>query len=84
MGTGNDNIEEVLRTNEKKNEVCGVKVFMGSSTGNLLVDNPLALEKVFGGVELLLLHIAKTRQQSKETLKNLKKKKKHWNLQTIQ
>src|ERR687890_503644 len=30
MGTGNDNIEEILETNGKKNEVCGVKVFMGS------------------------------------------------------
>src|SRR5947207_3045892 len=46
MGTGNDNIEEILKTNDKKREVCGVKVFMGSSTGNLLVDNPLVLEKV--------------------------------------
>ena len=54
MGTGNDNLEEVLKTNKKKNEVCGVKIFMGSSTGNLLVDNPLTLEKVFGGVELLI------------------------------
>ncbi len=54
MGTGNDNIEEILKTNRKKNDVCGVKVFMGSSTGNLLVDNPLMLEKVFGGVELLI------------------------------
>ncbi len=54
MGTGNDNLDEVLRTNEKKKDVCGVKVFMGSSTGNLLVDNPLTLDKVFGGVELLI------------------------------
>lgn len=54
MGTSNDNIEEVLRTNEKKHEICGVKVFMGSSTGNLLVDNPLMLDKVFGSSELLI------------------------------
>jgi dihydroorotase len=54
MGTSNDNIEEVLRTNDKKNEVCGVKIFMGSSTGNLLVDNPLMLDKVFSGSELLI------------------------------
>src|SRR5215203_945371 len=54
MGTGNDNLDEVLRTNDKKQDVCGVKVFMGSSTGNLLVDSPLVLEKVFGGVELLI------------------------------
>lgn len=54
MGTGNDNLEEVLKTNKKKKDVCGVKIFMGSSTGNLLVDNPLMLDKVFGGVELLI------------------------------
>lgn len=54
MGTSQDNWEEVLRTNNKKNEVCGVKIFMGSSTGNLLVDNPLVLEKIFEGTELLI------------------------------
>jgi len=54
MGTSQDNWEEVLRTNDKKNEVCGVKIFMGSSTGNLLVDNPLVLEKIFEGSELLI------------------------------
>ena len=54
MGTSNNNLEEILKTNEKKNEVCGVKIFMGSSTGNLLVDNPLLLEKIFGGTELLI------------------------------
>ncbi len=37
MGASNDNIEEVLKTNPET--VCGVKVFMGSSTGNMLVDN---------------------------------------------
>lgn len=54
MGTSNENIEEILKINKKKNEVCGIKIFMGSSTGNLLVDNPLILEKVFGGTELLI------------------------------
>jgi dihydroorotase len=54
MGTSNDNLEEVLKTNNKKKEVCGVKIFMGSSTGNLLVDNPMLLEKIFGGTELLI------------------------------
>ncbi|HAI83987.1 MAG TPA: dihydroorotase, partial [Chitinophagaceae bacterium] len=54
MGTSNDNIDEILKVNEKKNEICGVKIFMGSSTGNLLVDNMLALEKVFAGSEVLI------------------------------
>lgn len=44
MGASNDNIEEVLKTDEKN--VCGVKIFMGSSTGNMLVDN----EKTLGGI----------------------------------
>lgn len=54
MGTSNDNAEEVLRVNEIKDKVCGVKIFMGSSTGNLLVDSPLALERLFGGIEILI------------------------------
>ena len=45
MGASNDNIEEVLRTDAKT--VCGVKVFMGSSTGNMLVDNRTVLENIF-------------------------------------
>jgi dihydroorotase len=54
MGTSNDNLEEILKTNDKKNDVCGIKIFMGSSTGNLLVDNPMILENIFGGTELLI------------------------------
>ena len=54
MGTSQDNLEEILKTNDKKKEVCGLKIFMGSSTGNLLVENPLVLEKIFGGTELLI------------------------------
>ena len=54
MGTSNENLEEILKINKKKKEICGVKIFMGSSTGNLLVDNPLILEKVFSGTELLI------------------------------
>lgn len=54
MGTSQDNVEEVLKTNKKKNDVCGIKIFMGSSTGNLLVDNPLILEQIFSKSELLI------------------------------
>ncbi|HEY4936476.1 MAG TPA: dihydroorotase, partial [Puia sp.] len=54
MGTSNDNVEEALRTNEKKNDICGIKIFMGSSTGNLLVDNYLTLDKLFSGSEVLI------------------------------
>lgn len=54
IGTSNENADEALRANERKKEICGIKIFMGSSTGNLLVDNPLTLEKVFGESELLI------------------------------
>ena len=45
MGASNDNLDEVLRTDTAN--VCGIKVFMGSSTGNMLVDNPATLENLF-------------------------------------
>src|SRR5687768_7872634 len=54
MGTSNDNADEVLRTNDKRKEVCGIKIFMGSSTGNLLVDNPQTLDRIFSESELLI------------------------------
>jgi dihydroorotase len=75
MGTSNDNIDEVLRTNDKKRDVCGVKIFMGSSTGNLLVDSPLMLEKVFGGSELLIATHCEDERIIKENLAELKKQK---------
>jgi len=45
MGVSNDNLEEVLKTNPTN--VCGIKVFMGSSTGNMLVDDEKTLERLF-------------------------------------
>lgn len=54
MGTSNDNADEALRTNEKKKDVCGIKIFMGASTGNLLVDNYLTLDKLFRESEVLI------------------------------
>jgi dihydroorotase len=52
MGVSNDNAQEVLKTN--KRDVCGVKIFMGSSTGNMLVDNAETLEHIFANCELLI------------------------------
>lgn len=54
MGVSNDNIDEVLKTNDKKKDVCGVKIFMGSSTGSMLVDNHMTLNKIFSESELLI------------------------------
>ncbi len=45
LGASNDNIEEIKQVDPKK--ICGVKVFMGSSTGNLLVDDPASLDALF-------------------------------------
>jgi dihydroorotase len=52
MGTSNENLDEVLRTNPQT--VCGVKIFMGSSTGNMLVDEPTVLEKIFSQSPMLI------------------------------
>jgi dihydroorotase len=54
MGTGNNNADEVLKTNDKRKDVCGIKIFMGSSTGNMLVDNPNTLDKIFRESEILI------------------------------
>ncbi len=50
MGASNDNLEEVLRTNGRT--VCGIKVFMGSSTGNMLVDDEKTLDRLFAQAHL--------------------------------
>ena len=52
MGGTNDNIEEILKTNPRN--VAGVKLFLGSSTGNMLVDNPQSIERIFSSTELLI------------------------------
>jgi dihydroorotase len=52
MGASNSNYDEVMRTNPEM--VCGLKIFMGSSTGNLLVDDERALEHLFQQVEMLI------------------------------
>ena len=75
MGTSNDNLEEVLRTNDKKGEVCGIKIFMGSSTGNLLVDNYLTLDKIFGGTELLIATHCEEEDMIRQNLQRLKAQK---------
>ncbi len=72
MGTSNDNAEEVLKTNKKKNEVCGIKIFMGSSTGNLLVDNPLTLDKIFRESEILIATHCEDERIIKQNLEKLK------------
>lgn len=52
MGASNDNYDEVMRTDPRN--VCGVKIFMGSSTGNMLVDDRSVLERLFSNVNMLI------------------------------
>ncbi len=54
MGTSNNNADEVLKTNDRKRDICGIKIFMGASTGNLLVDNYLTIDKIFRESEVLI------------------------------
>jgi dihydroorotase len=52
MGASNDNYEEVMQTDPSR--ICGIKIFMGSSTGNMLVDAPEVLEKIFANAPCLI------------------------------
>lgn len=64
MGVSNDNYDEVMRTNSEN--VCGIKIFMGSSTGNMLVDNYNTLEHVFSNAPTLIA----THCEDETTIKN--------------
>lgn len=66
MGATNDNLEEVLKTDPKK--VCGIKVFMGSSTGNMLVDDEKTLSEIFKHAPTL---VATHCEDEKTILKNI-------------
>ncbi len=70
MGASNDNLDEVLRTDVAN--VCGVKVFMGSSTGNMLVDNPKTLENLFSQSPLLIAVHCEDEQTIKNNLAHYK------------
>jgi len=72
MGTSNTNAEEALKVNEKKNDVCGIKIFMGSSTGGLLVDNLLSLEKIFSESEVLIATHCEDERIIKQNLERVK------------
>lgn len=75
MGASNDNFEEVLKMNKRKKDVCGIKIFMGSSTGNMLVDNKEALNKIFKDSELLIATHCEDEQIIKSNYAQLKSSK---------
>ncbi|MFN4975871.1 MAG: dihydroorotase [Bacteroidota bacterium] len=75
MGTSPHNLDEVLRTNERKKDICGVKIFMGSSTGDLLVDDPILLDRIFSGCEVLIATHCEEESMMRRNLAALKEKK---------
>src|SRR5690554_3962065 len=72
MGAANDNLEEVLKTDPKN--VCGIKVFMGSSTGNMLVDNEQTLEGIFSKAPMLVAVHCEDESIIQRNLKQFKEK----------
>ncbi len=75
MGTSNTNANEVLKMNAHKKEVCGVKIFMGASTGNMLVDSHTALDKIFSESEMLIATHCEDERIIKGNYERLKKEK---------
>ena len=73
FGGTNDNLEEILKVDPKK--VAALKLFLGSSTGNMLVDNPKILEEIFSKTDLL---IAVHCEDEQTILDNIKKYKKQF------
>jgi len=69
MGVSKDNYDEVMKTNP--HSVCGIKIFMGSSTGELLVDDPLVLEKIFANTPILIATHCECDSIIKENLSKL-------------
>ena len=70
MGGTNDNLEEILKINPKN--VAGLKLFLGSSTGNMLVDSTESLEKIFSNTKLLIAVHSEDETTVKENLERYK------------
>ena len=73
MGVSNDNSDEALRANSHRVDICGLKIFMGSSTGNMLVNNPATLDKIFSESELLIATHCEDERIIKESYENIKR-----------
>lgn len=67
MGVANDNMDEVLHTDPRT--VCGLKAFLGSSTGNMLVDDPVTLDRLFRQAHMLLAIHAEDEETIKANMK---------------
>lgn len=71
MGTTNDNLDEILKADYSK--VCGVKIFMGSSTGNMLVDNTETIDQLFKNVKVIIASHCESDPMIAENLEVYKK-----------
>jgi dihydroorotase len=72
IGATNDNIEELLKTDPKS--VCGIKIFMGSSTGNMLVDSRESLEEIFSRSPMLIAVHCEDEQIIKDNIEKYRNK----------
>jgi dihydroorotase len=70
MGGTNDNLEEILKTNPRN--VAGLKLFLGSSTGDMLVDSSESLEKILSNTKLLIAVHSEDETTVKENLERYK------------
>lgn len=70
MGGTNDNLEELMKTNSKN--VAGIKLFLGSSTGNMLVDDEVVLEKIFSNTDMLIATHCEDETTVRENLEKYK------------
>ena len=73
LGATNDNLAELKRANSKN--LCGIKIFMGASTGNMLVDDKKALQSIFAEIDML---IATHCEKESVIRKNIEKYKKEF------
>ncbi|MFP4089212.1 MAG: dihydroorotase [Cyclobacteriaceae bacterium] len=72
MGVSNDNLEEVLKTDPR--QVCGIKIFMGSSTGNMLVDDERTLRNVFKEANMLIATHCEDEQTIRQNMERFREK----------
>ncbi len=75
MGVSNDNAEYALKANNFKKDICGLKIFMGSSTGNMLVDNHATLNRIFSESELLIATHCEDERIIRRNYEQIKKEK---------
>ena len=75
MGTSNASADDTLRANDFKNKICGIKIFMGASTGHMLVDNYNTIDKIFRESEVLIATHCESEPVIKPNYDQLKAKK---------